>query len=1723
MSLRYRNSGKVAMPKKVILLLTLLPWLIFSYAKPAQAQSIIPNSDGTGTLVTPNGNRFNINGGTLSGDGKNLFHSFQEFGLDANQIANFLSDPNIQNILSRINGGNASIINGLIEVTGGNSNLFLMNPAGIIFGPNASLNVPADFTATTSTGIGFDGGWFNAFGPNNYINLVGNPNAFQFSTAEPGTIVNAGDLAVEAGQNLSLIGGTVVNTGTMEASGGNITVTAVPGTSVVHISQEGQILSLEVQAPTDSEGNILPFTAMDLPTLLTGAAANVNTGLSVTPTGEVQLTDSGTTIPTAPGTSIVSGTVDASSIGAAALGGTINIFGDTIGLIEGDIDASGSNGGGTVLIGGGFQGNGTIPRATVTVIDENTDIAANATDSGNGGTVVAWSDDTTLFYGNITARGGNSGGDGGLVETSGVKFLDATGTVDASAPTGVAGTWLLDPNDITIQDSGTDTNVFSVVPGDFTTTDDNAIITTATIEDALNAGTNVTITTGAAGANTQEGNITVADNIEKTAGGSTSLSLRATNSIFLDSNVQISSTSPTGQLNITLDASGGTIDFASGSGIDTNGALTLNAPTEGIDLGTLNVGGNFTVIAGGDITGSEDIEVGATTILDSASPNIILNSPGNDFSSVLIQQGQNVTLTDINTLLLVTPPALAGDLILTMGTGINLGQLNIGGDLVVNSPGTTTFTGTINANSVTTDNGGTTQINTTSVTTTGGQTYNDAVILLGQDTVLDGNSITFNSTLDASAPGGASLTVNSNNNSATSFNGIVGGNNPLNNLTTNSDGTTQINAASLTTTGAQAYNDLVEVQTDTALTSQQGVLNFGNNLSVGSNSLTLNSNNAINFAANAAVSATDGELLLQPINPDRNINLSSGSGTELVITNLNTVNGFAQITIGSEISTGTLTITDAQTFFDPIVLRAADIVVNELITGQDNASITIQGAGTTTTLNADIISNGNEITIEDNVSLGNNVNLSSSGANITIDGSIDGNQDLAIDAASAEVSLSGAIGSQNSLANLSVTGTQINLAGGTVITTGNQDFTGNLTLSNNTNFSADNNFTAENISSQGMDVGINASQITTGDIDTSNLEGSGSNIDLNSSQGAIATGNLNSSGNLGAGNITLTAPSDIQVSSIDARSSGGAGGVVNLTTSTLVRVTGTLADDPAVSIDTTGASGGDAITIQYDGEANIPEEERIPFIVGDATENGTAEAIVSSQTAIEPVQSFTFTETVGNISIISVDEPPETSPETPSETIPPTSVTPPESAPPNEQEVFLRVAQIDPDPTDSANQPLPQIQDVAFTAQIEKIFISNTSQVKAILSNIEQATATKPAVIYVSFTPAGYEPENLEEDFARREAGSTQEYQQRLRVKLNKLTPLTIAPPPNSTDQLDILIISNQGSPVRITVPVSRGEVIATASEFYQLVSNNEDGYLPYAQKLYSWLIAPLEAELEKQEIQNLLFIMPEALRLLPISAFYDAKTDQFLVEKYSSGFAPSLNLNNNNYRNIRDLKLLAMGAAKFEDPLALGPLPGVELELPRIKRIWQDDELIYINEDFNLETIKSQRGKYGIIHFATHGEFVPGEEGDSYIQLYDRRLGIDQIRELGFNDPLVELLVLSACETAYGDANVELGFAGLAVKSGVKTVLASLWQVSDTGTVALMNAFYEQLTSQETKAEALRQAQLQLLNKTIIKEGNEIITPRGNITLLPESFQFQEDLSHPYYWAPFTLIGNPW
>jgi filamentous hemagglutinin family protein len=421
---------------------------------PVWAQSITPANDGTGTIVEQTGNQIDINGGTISGDGATLFHGFREFGLSAGEIANFNATPEIQNILGRVTGGNASYINGLIQVSGSNANLFLLNPAGILFGSDFNLNLSGSFTATTADGISFGTGLFEAVGSPDYAALVGNPTGLVFSGETPAALVNAGNITVAPGQTLRLVGGQVINTGTLSAPGGDITIAAVPGESFVRISQPGTVLGLELQTlgsvPT-APGNAV-LTPLDLPALLTGSPVANASGVVVNADGTVSLTGSTVTIPNQPGVVIASGVVNAAGASTTLVGGRVDVLGETVGVLGAAVDVSGEAGGGQLRVGGDYLGQGPVPNADITVVDEASTINADATGNGDGGRVIVWSDTTSRIAGAITARGGLLGGDGGFVETSSAGFLDVDGAPDVSAFVGSGGTWLIDPRNIVIGD-----------------------------------------------------------------------------------------------------------------------------------------------------------------------------------------------------------------------------------------------------------------------------------------------------------------------------------------------------------------------------------------------------------------------------------------------------------------------------------------------------------------------------------------------------------------------------------------------------------------------------------------------------------------------------------------------------------------------------------------------------------------------------------------------------------------------------------------------------------------------------------------------------------------------------------------------------------------------------------------------------------------------------------------------------------------------------------------------------------------------------------------------------------------------------------------------------------------------------------------------------------------------------------------------------------------------
>ena len=398
--------------------------------------------------------------------------------------------------------------------------------------------------------------------------------------------------------------------------------------------------------------------------------------------------------------------------------------------------------------------------------------------------------------------------------------------------------------------------------------------------------------------------------------------------------------------------------------------------------------------------------------------------------------------------------------------------------------------------------------------------------------------------------------------------------------------------------------------------------------------------------------------------------------------------------------------------------------------------------------------------------------------------------------------------------------------------------------------------------------------------------------------------------------------------------------------------------------------------------------------------------------------------------------------------------------------------------------------------------VSTLADARDILLNIEEATGVKPALIYVAFLP-----ENTRSQGSAQAASS-----QKNLSSQNK-----------NSDRLELLVVTAQGAPIRTRIEgATRSQVMKVANEFRSEVTRAQGGrsYLAPGRQLYRWLVAPVEADLKARGIQNVTFVMDIGLRSVPIAALYDGQ--QFLIEKYSVGLMPSLSLTNTRYRDIKNSQVLGMGASRFVEQK---PLPAVPLELSAITHsLWQGQS--FLNEGFTLENLKAQRQQqpFGIIHLATHASFQAGSPSNSYIQLWDTKLRLNQLRQLGWNDPPVELLVLSACQTALGNQDAELGFAGLAVQAGVKSVLGSLWFVSDEGTLGLMTQMYQQLKLAPIKAEALRQTQLAMLKGQVYLKAGQLVSSNQSVPLPAELASIgDKNFEHPYYWAAFTLVGNPW
>ncbi|MEO1146111.1 MAG: CHAT domain-containing protein [Cyanobacteria bacterium J06638_22] len=345
-------------------------------------------------------------------------------------------------------------------------------------------------------------------------------------------------------------------------------------------------------------------------------------------------------------------------------------------------------------------------------------------------------------------------------------------------------------------------------------------------------------------------------------------------------------------------------------------------------------------------------------------------------------------------------------------------------------------------------------------------------------------------------------------------------------------------------------------------------------------------------------------------------------------------------------------------------------------------------------------------------------------------------------------------------------------------------------------------------------------------------------------------------------------------------------------------------------------------------------------------------------------------------------------------------------------------------------------------------------------------------------------------------------------------------------DRLEVILAIPEQPLQRYSAPADADTVTAVSNELLQLVRNRRRAISTVqqpAKQLYDWLVAPARAALDASGLNTLVFVPDGILRNLPLATLYDGQ--EYLIQHYSVAIAPTLQLLEAGKLDTDSLTALMGGLS--ESVQGFFPLPGVEAELTQLQDIVSAQ--VVLNDNFTTEEISERirAASFPIVHLATHGEFSSKVE-DTFILTFDDRLDINELRELlqtaAIDRPRpIELLVLSACRTATGDDRAALGLAGVAVRSGARSTIASLWYVSDEATFRLMVALYANLASAgTTKAEALRQAQLAMINgdtEFVVRGGDR--GPTRTIDLSENPAQVNLNLAHPYYWSAFVLVGN--
>ena len=630
---------------------------------------------GSATFVN-SGNKLQVTTQNAAGTNHSAIN-WQSFSIPAGSSTYFLQPTASSTSINRVVTNTPTQIFGTLS---SNGNLVLVNQAGIAVGNGAVVDTNG-FTASSLAMTDADAMAGRLRFGDGQISTAG--------ISVGGNILARNGDAVLIGSNVNTSAGALV-----QAPNGSTILAAGQQVEITGRGLEG--IRLQVQAPSDAAVNL---------GALSGDAVGMFAG-TLRHSGQIQATmatlEGGRVVLKSSGDAYVEGhgTINATGV----TGGSVDVLGQRVALTDqASIDVSGQNGGGSIRVGGDYQGgNAAIGNAAVTYFGKEASLNANAVSEGNGGRVIVWADDVTRAYGTITARGGASGGNGGFVETSGHNYLDFQGRVDTGAAHGKAGTLLLDPTDITIDNSSYVPNGGSIVGGIFSGATGNSVLTWATIN-GQSGSMEIRTNTGGTGGS---GDITVGASGSIT--GPSTLTLLANRNLSVSPSVAINGGSADINLVSGWNNSGyavtdgtGSITFGSGSSLSTSGNVWMNAGyaisagSAAITANTLTVGNtNGNSIQGGAVFSNSNtvstlagIVQGGGALIFGNNQALQIGTGANSIAGVTAGNA-GLTVTTSSGGLTVAQPILSGAGVTLTGYGnvvFNAGLSAAGSTVNVNS------------------------------------------------------------------------------------------------------------------------------------------------------------------------------------------------------------------------------------------------------------------------------------------------------------------------------------------------------------------------------------------------------------------------------------------------------------------------------------------------------------------------------------------------------------------------------------------------------------------------------------------------------------------------------------------------------------------------------------------------------------------------------------------------------------------------------------------------------------------------------------------------------------------------------------------------------------------------------------------------------------------------------------------------------------------------------